>query len=312
MKIEQQGLFGESKITKVKPKRVQLKTTDYAFRYQSLGAGLQSSTITEMIVEGELAPVDVVIFADTGDEPQYVYEQVEYLRGRLERVNIPLFTVSAGNILDDLYSHGRFASMPLFTENVRLIGNGEIEAYSKSIGRLKRQCTKDYKIVPIQRHVKHILLERGLAKVLKNKVIKPLVQVECWLGISFDELQRMKPSRDKWVENTFPLIDKRMTKQDCIEWLKARGLPIPLKSSCRICPYHSPSYFRNMKDNYPNDFSQVITFDDDLRNGNIKIPAMLKGDLYLVKDCIPLSQVDLSTEQERGQLDMCDEGYCFI
>src|SRR3990172_2835236 len=124
LKVKQIGLLGESKTIIIKSKKVKSRASTISLKYQSLGAGLQSSTITEMIVEGELEPVDIVMFADTGDEPKYVYEQVEYLRGRLQAVNIPLVTVNAGNIIDDIYSHGRFATMPLFTKNFKVISNG--------------------------------------------------------------------------------------------------------------------------------------------------------------------------------------------
>jgi hypothetical protein len=59
-------------------------------RFLHLGAGVQSSTLVEMVVEGELEPVDYVLFADTGDEPPWVYKQVVYLTNRLSTVNIPL------------------------------------------------------------------------------------------------------------------------------------------------------------------------------------------------------------------------------
>ena len=41
----------------------------------SLGAGVQSSAMALMFAKGELTPMpDGAIFADTGAEPQYVYD----------------------------------------------------------------------------------------------------------------------------------------------------------------------------------------------------------------------------------------------
>ena len=46
----------------------------------SLGAGVQSSTMALMAVRGEITPMpDCAIFADTGAEPQYVYEWLNWL-----------------------------------------------------------------------------------------------------------------------------------------------------------------------------------------------------------------------------------------
>lgn len=311
MKIQQDDMFGTPKITKVKKVRKQSKASEYIFKYQSLGAGLQSSCITEMIVEGELPKVDVVIFADTGDEPDYVYQQVEYLRGRLEKVNIPLIVVSAGNMIEDLYSNGRFAAMPLFTEQEIILASG---ATKKQIGRLKRQCTANYKIEPIEKQIRIELLNRGYAKKDKKNAIRinKNIKVQCQLGISFDEVERMKPSKVNFIDNIYPLIDLKMTRKNCEEWLISHNLPVPKKSSCKRCPYHTKAYFREMKTECPGDWLSVIMFDYHLRDGTIRIGATAKGNVYFTKECIPLEQINLDTPQEKGQLDMCDEGYCFI
>lgn len=287
---------------------------DYALKTASLGAGVQSSTIVEMILEGELPPVDAVIFADTGDEPQYVYDQVNYLAGRLEKVNIPLVTVSAGNMIDDIYSGKRLAAMPLFTKRHRTINGFGTQAETFSIGRLRRQCTREYKIEPIEKWVRQELLRRGWAKQNKAGAIRPLkgVQIQTWLGISWDEIDRMKPNKVKWINNHWSLIDLKMRRADCIEWLSSRGLPIPKKSACRRCPYHSKAYFRQMRDGSLDDWAEVVKFDHDLRNGELQLSAKTEGDLYMTRECIPLEEIDLDSEQDNGQIDMCDEGYCFI
>lgn len=288
----------------------------YALKIQSLGAGIQSSTITEMIVEGELDPVDAVLFADTMDEPSYVYEQVDYLRGRLLTVNIPLITVSNGNMPEDLYRHGRFAAMPFFTKQLIPIEGFGVNAHREQIGRLKRQCTSEYKIVPINRWIRQELLRRGLAKINKKGAIlvNKGVRVETLLGISFDEVERMKPNRTKWIDNRWPLIDQRMKRNDCVNWLELRGLPIPKKSSCRKCPFHTIPYWRDMRDNQPDDWRSTLQFDEDLRNGTIRLAVTAKGNVFFTEHCVPLAQLDLSTVQEKGQgaFDMCDEGHCMV
>ena len=83
--------------------------------YLALGCGVQSGTLAEMVAEGELPPVDMAIFADTGDEPSYVYEYRDYLKGRLAKVGIPLVTVTIGNLVQDLYGGERTAAIPLYT-----------------------------------------------------------------------------------------------------------------------------------------------------------------------------------------------------
>ena len=283
--------------------------TDYT--YMSLGGGVQSGTMAEMIAVGELPAPDLVIFADTGDEPDYVCRHVGYLRARLAAVGVELATVSAGNLRERLMAgHGRFAAIPAFTVN------------AGQRGRLKRQCTQDFKIEPIEHEVRRRLLAAGLATQTKSGAIRVRrgVTAEAWLGISLDEVARMKPSRTSWITNRWPLIERRMSRGDCINWLQRHGLPVPQKSSCRICPYHDDRYWWQMRDQSPADWQGVVDFDNSLReNRAARFVATATGDLFLHSSCIPLAEVDLRTPKEHGQMslfetdsDVCDEGYCFI
>ena len=308
----------------------------------SLGAGLQSSLLCEMAIAGELPLPDVVLFADTGDEPSYVHEQVAYLRRKLQTVNVPLITVSNGHLVEDFYANGRFATIPLFTH----LKNGQrrkpakatavpdtalfdlddyeqpasntatgfgLEAQFGRVGRLKRQCTLEYKIVPIEREIRIMLLKMGLATETKNSAIrvKKEVEVDSWLGITLDEVQRMKPSRHRWLNHRWPLIEKRMTRADCVHWYEQRGLPVPRKSSCRRCPFHSDAYWLDMKQNQPEDWQEVVGFDRDLRNGRLRLAATAKGTLYLHRSLLPLDKVPLRHEQQTTLFDGCDAGFCW-
>jgi len=51
-----------------------------SIRVLNLGAGVQSTMLFLMLVDGELEPVDIAFFADTGDEPKAVYEHLEFLK----------------------------------------------------------------------------------------------------------------------------------------------------------------------------------------------------------------------------------------
>ena len=35
---------------------------------------------------------------------------------------------------------------------------------------------------------------------------------------ALDKAMRMKPSREKWVKNTWPLIDHKMSRKSCLDW----------------------------------------------------------------------------------------------
>ena len=149
-------------------------------RVLNLGAGVQSTTLFLMSCEGELPRVDHAIFADTGWEPASVYKHLEWLTIKAEEAGIPLHRVSNGNIRSDALvsqvrgktTNGvRYASMPLFTKHPD----------SGSRGMIRRQCTREYKIEPIERFIRRELL--GLAP----RERAPAGAVEQWFGISFDE-----------------------------------------------------------------------------------------------------------------------------
>jgi len=246
-------------------------------RILSLGGGVQSFTLALLIKNGEIPPIDAAIFADTQWEPHWVYEQIEWLRGV---VPFPIHTVSAGNLREDLmnsYTTGnQFVVIPAFQE--------------EHIGQ--RQCTNQYKIRPIDREKRRLC---GLKPGQKTKA--PVC--ETLIGISLDEIIRMSDSRNKWSINAYPLIDLRMTRHDCLAYLLDRGYPIPRKSACIGCPFHSDREWREIKDS--RHWEDACEVDSAIRNGSKR--GLVKAQ-YLHRSLKPLDQVDLSTPEERGQLNL--------
>ena len=303
----------------------------------SHGGGVQTGTLVEMIAAGYVPAPNAVIFADTGDEPAYIYEQVKYHRQRLATVNVPMIIVNNGNMHRDLYEGARFASMPLFTRNFRgghgkkranqpdqmLLPLGDIEVLDEpnviagfgveaqlvTIGKLKRQCTSEYKIEPIDRELRIMLLEMGLAREDKLGRIYPHKNalVETWIGFTTDEAERMKPPRNKWQKFRYPLIEMRMSRADCIGWLQARGLPIPKSSHCRKCPLISDGRVMEMKKHDPAAYHNRVRFDEDLRNGKLNVFATVKGELFLHRRCAPLRDMKLEAD---SQMSMACVNHC--
>lgn len=250
----------------------------------SLGGGVQSSTMSLMAAAGEITPMPkCAIFADTGNEPAEVYIWLDHLRELLP------FTVyiSRRDVVGALADH------------IFEWGQSQIPAYFRSpdgsIGIGKRQCTNHWKLQVIRKKAREIIGATG--KRLSG------VHVVMWQGISTDEVGRAKDSREPWIENRFPLLDKRMSRKDCEVWLSARAYhPVP-KSACVFCPFRRDAQWKKTKDDGGNDWKLCISIDAALNE---------RGE-YLHRSCKPLSEVDFSTEEERGQLNMfnneCD-GIC--
>ena len=264
----------------------------------SLGAGVQSTTMALMAAQGAIGPMpDCAIFADTRWEPAHVYEHLD----RLEKLlPFPVYRVSAGNLRDTIGAtrhKGNYLvlDIPVYVANDGVAG-----------GMTNRSCTRDYKIVPIQRKVRELV---GLTKKRAPKT--PIV--EQWIGISLDETIRMKPNREPWIRNRWPLIDMRMSRSDCLQWMRRQGFPEPRKSSCIGCPYHSDNEWRAIRDD-AEAWADAIEIDERLRS-KPQGAFRLKGELFLHRSCKPLKDVDLSTAEERGQLNLflneC-EGMCGV
>jgi hypothetical protein len=268
--------------------------TSSRLRVLSLGAGVQSSTLLLMACVGEFEKPDVAIFADTGWEPKAVYAHLRWLEERARLAGIPVQRVGKGNIRDDVMAddHGRVASMPLY---LRSKDGG-------SDGVLRRQCTQEYKLKPIREKVRAHLAYGPHQRI-------PERSVEMWLGISLDEVLRMKPSREAWIENRWPLIERRMTRGDCVLWLRRHGFPIPPKSSCIGCPFHNDRYWRDLQRGSPEEFADAVAFDAQVRRRVVPW-----AEVYLHRSLRPLSEVDLASDADKGQAllefgDEC-EGMC--
>lgn len=274
------------------------------------GGGVQTGTIVEMIHDGILPKPDAAISADTGNEPSYIYQQWQRDKILLSSIGVPFLMVNNGNILNDLYRGERFAAMPLFTRRYEKIEGYGLSGQSYQDGKMKRQCTSDYKIVPIEREVRTMLLEMGMAKETRHKPprirINPGVIVESWIGYTIDEIERVnRIHQAKWQRFKFPLIDMKMTKSDCVQWLRDNGKPPRLSSACVICPLIGNAQRRQIRDNDPAGWQQAVKFDADLRNGDLRIAATAKGDLYVSDKFIPLSVLNIDENENQPTLFQC-------
>ncbi len=281
-------------------------------RILSLGAGVQSSTMALMAAHGEFGDMpDAAIFADTGAEPAPVYEHLEWLASD-NVLPFPIHVVSGGNIYEDLMagtnSTGQdWTPIPMFLK--RPDGAREF-AWKRGQGR--RQCTNEYKLQPLMRAIRDVVLgPRGLTSP-SGRVRKGVV-AESWIGISTDEAARMKPSRWSWQHNRWPLVERGMSRGDCLLWLRNHGYPPPPKSACTFCPFMTKEERRWLRDNDPAGHKQAIEVDEALREQAAR--GAYKGVPYLHSSLQPLRELDLSTDEERGQgslwVSEC-EGVCGI
>ncbi|MEV5597592.1 hypothetical protein [Streptomyces sp. NPDC052496] len=255
--------------------------TPPALRVLSLGAGVQSTTLLLLSVQGRLPRLDAAVFADTGWEPAAVYAHLD----RLERevaapAGIPILRTGGGSIrADALDPAHRFASMPLFVRNP-----------DGTVGMIRRQCTDEYKLKKIKKKVRALLGYPGRQRVPAG------VFAEQWVGISRDEFTRAKDSGLRYAVNRHPLLELDWTRTDCLRFLARHGWAHTPKSACIGCPFHSDAQWRHMRDHQPDEWADAVAFDHAIRQGNRRGTATgspLLGQAYLHRSCRPLDQAPI-------------------
>lgn len=260
----------------------------------SWGCGVQSTALAVMSVLGDMPALDLIVTSDTGWERKKTYESRDFYTGWLRQRGATVMVVDGGNVrVDGAKEH---VHIPFFTQGG---------------GPLRRQCTRQFKIVPI----KHAIRE-WLGFHVSRPPAPPAGSVKQWLGISYDEYERMRGSGVAYILNCYPLVQARITRDECKAYLNKLGLPVPVKSACVGCPYRSASEWLDMKSDSHEEFMEAVQFDELNRNN----PHAMRVDtdaLYLHRSLVPLAAVDLEgyarREVKGKQLPMfCESGYCHV
>ena len=275
-------------------------------RCLSVGAGVQSTALALMAARGVVRPLPhAMIFADTQAESAATMAHLAWLEGEVTRLTngrMAVHRVTAGSITQTIEHRargdaGRFVSAPFFTANG---------------GMGRRQCTREYKVEPLTKKQRELL---GYAP--RQRI--PIGSCEVWIGISTDVgkqsdavpdrrpeaagVVRAGSAFDRWVVHRYPLLEERMSRHDCQRWLEKHGYPVPPKSACLFCPYKTDAEWRWLRDNDADAWAEACRIDALIRDtpkGQGNLPDMKHAE-YLHRSRTPLSEVDLSTAEERGQ-----------
>lgn len=276
-------------------------------RILSLGAGVQSTCVLLMSCRGILPKYDAAIFADTGWEPKAVYNHLYWLTKEAEKEAIPVFRVGAGDLREKAIPKltagttglpHSFSPVPLFVLND-----------SNSIGMLRRQCTRQFKITPVDNFIRREILKIGY-----HKHAPKTPQVEVHIGISHDERERQKDSTEKWKKHVFPLcniggkfLNSNFTRYDCAAWLKdnypTRVIP---RSACIGCPYRSDKEWLQMQQTDPKSWEDAVEFDREIRQNG--------SPFFVHRSLKPLGETKLNTDADQFQFGFSNEcdGMCGV
>lgn len=235
-----------------------------------------------MMEAKEIEPPDCAIFADTRAEPAHVYRYLDYLRSKL---SFPIHVVTRGEGLtwgitetcQGRKACGTFVLPPLFLS---------------SGGILWRRCTMDYKLRPIWRKLKELRQRRPVTMIL---------------GISSDESKRMREPKQKYLTHEYPLIEKRLSRIDCLRWLLTHGHPQPGKSACVYCPFRCNKEWLALQHYAPSDFAEAVRMDALMRHA----PLLHKGNAgYVHRSLKPLNECKFDDGGQTNLFEYECEGMC--
>jgi hypothetical protein len=166
-----------------------------------------------------------------------------------------------------------------------LSGNGDIlMPMFTGTGKLPTFCSTEWKRRVVHRQLRALGVE----------------SCRLWIGISVDEVARAKPSGVGWIEHRFPLLmDFPLRRAECIAIVREAGLADPPRSSCWCCPHRQNDEWNALP---LEEFAKAVALEAELREKD--------ADVYLHRDRVPLSQVDLSPERQADLFGECD-GYCW-
>lgn len=237
-------------------------------RFLSYGGGVQTRAAVQLILRGEIARPDAAFFGDTLNEPKAIYDAVADDWVALDKIGIPFYRCIWGNLATPPYG----VHAPLYT----LAPNGKK-------GQLFRTCTDRFKIRPIRQQLRKLGCKRAFA----------------WLGITKDEIERVKPSDLLWYTHEYPLLD--YTRTDCEEILAQVGIE-PVKSACTFCPYRSQDLWETL---HGDDLASAIAYDESIRHVR---PGFLS---FVHSARVPLTVALAKHIATQHDGEGCPTSYCF-
>lgn len=266
-------------------------------RSVSYGGGVQSTALLVLAADG-LIDYPTFLFANVGDDSEHP-DTLRYVH----EVAMP-YAAEHGIALHELRRTRKDKTPD--TVHGRAIGQAGRPPRPVIPMRLangkpgKRACTEDFKV-------------KVIAKWLKTAGATPATPAIVGIGISVDEIHRANGRSDHaYVQIEYPLLLAGLTRNECHRIIGAAGLPIPRKSSCFFCPFHSAETWRTLAREEPDLFAQSVNIE---RTGNLQLAKRGKRLVYMTDSGRPL---DETVTADQGTLDFgsasdgsCDSGHCF-
>jgi hypothetical protein len=134
------------------------------------------------------------------------------------------------------------------------------------------------------------------------------------MGYTVEEEDRLDNLRRRLPKRSFeaPLIDKGLTKSDCMAMLERAGLKLPEmyrlgfhNANCIGCPKGGEGYWNKIRDVFPEKFVQISAIQESIGPGAYFFRDRKTGVRYGIKD-LPVGKGDYPTEKAISCSFFCD------
>jgi 3'-phosphoadenosine 5'-phosphosulfate sulfotransferase (PAPS reductase)/FAD synthetase len=258
----------------------------------SYGGGVQSTAALVLAARGEV-DYPLFIFANVGDKAEhpaslaYVDEVAAPYAAKNGIELVKVRKTFRDGRTDDLYVSVTDESSSI-----------DIPVRMANGAPGNRRCTADFKI-------------NVVAKELKRRGATRRDPAALGLGISIDEHHRIRPAFDERSPaqvREYPLADRNLTRRDCQALISSAGLPMPGRSACWFCPFHSLDEWRTLRRETPELFAQAVQME---RTINARRERIGKDSVWMTRFARPLDEVVADQlVLDVGDLDNCESGYC--
>ena len=274
---------------------------DRIYHVLSFGGGTQSAHLLEQHLRGEIH-YDYIIFSDTGAEPRFIHEQVAWWQARQQALgNTTPFIVTRHGSMEGgleemlmrwiLTDYQRF-QMPVYCATLNQ-ATGEI----KPAGMMPRQCTVDFKIVPVKQAARRAVLAEHVLR--HNQKMPDNVGFVIDIGFSYDEIRRINTDQSpqfRYIRLAYPLVEENLTTADSIRFLEQNQFPTR-RSRCYLCPFNCDGSrdigmdWDEIIEAEPLSFLKACWFDAEIRRVQMTGTKIMHSVPYLHYSRRPLMEV---------------------
>lgn len=203
----------------------------------AFGAGLNSTAmVIGAVFQGQ--PLDLILFADTGNERPETYKHLEQVSEWLQDHGYPA--------IEKVQRDGDYESLGDRCK-------GEDMGPSLAYGYQSKACSKKWKVAPQRKRIKR--WEPAQRAWDQGELVIKLI------GYDAGETHRYTEASDeeKGYEFEYPLMDWRWDRDDCERVIMfADGICLPPKSACFFCPATKPEEILQLRRRHPDLFEEAI------------------------------------------------------